>query len=93
MKKLSPQQRLIVDYLANGQCYCMASATFYMKDDRTRISELRKQGYELESKPCDGRCKTKHTSTLFMRRLASKPNVPQVRLVDKPDGTRVAQLF
>lgn len=80
MKKLSPQQNQIVSYLSDGEWRCMASADFYMKDDRTRISELRRIGYEIDGKPCDRRCGVRHSSNVFMRKLVKVPN-PQIALV------------
>lgn len=44
-----------------------------IKDDRKRISELNsgymlEKGYQIEGKPCDGRCGKNHSSGLFMRK-------------------------
>lgn len=43
------------------------------KDDRTRISELRKRGVKLDSKPCDGFCGTIHKRGLYKRLLLYAP--------------------
>jgi len=43
------------------------------KDDRTRISELRKRGVKLDSKPCDGFCGTLHKRGLYKRLLIYAP--------------------
>ena len=42
-----------------------------MKDDRARISSLRKKGFEIESKPCAGYCGVRHNSRILMRMLKS----------------------
>jgi hypothetical protein len=73
--KLSPNQTLIINYLADGAWHCMAAADFYMKDDRTRISELRRLGYAFEEKVCDGRCGKKHNARLYMRKLTTRGGV------------------
>lgn len=59
----------ILDYLKDGEWHCMATATFFIKDDRKRISELNKQGFVIEGVPCDGNCGVKHSSNIFMRKL------------------------
>lgn len=75
--KLTPQQKQIIDYLNDGEWHCMTNATFFMKDDRTRISELRRMGYFFEEQPCDSRakCKIQHNARLYMRRLIEAPKV------------------
>lgn len=76
MKHLTPQQKLIVNYLADGDWHCMANANFYMKDDRTRISELQKKGYVIEGEPCRPditRCGKNHSSKVYMRRIVAVP--------------------
>ena len=70
---MTPQQKQIIDYLDDGEWRCFASSGFFMKDDRTRISELRRMGYAFESKPCNGRCGVRHNARLFMRRIIQKP--------------------
>lgn len=62
------QHQQILNYLADGDWHCMANANFYMKDDRKRISELNRSGYQILGKPCDGRCGVKHSSRVFMRK-------------------------
>ncbi len=42
--KLTPQQKQILDLLDDMQKHCF-TVELYMKDDRSRISELRKMGY------------------------------------------------
>lgn len=66
----------------------MASAGFFIKDDRKRISELNEMGYEIVGQPCDKRCGTNHSSGIFMRKLVNRPK----RIVyeyDLIDGVRV----
>lgn len=73
MTKLTPQQKVIVDYLADGKWHCMTSKDFFMKDDRKRISELNQKGYTIESSKCDRRCGIQHSSPVLMRRLLAVP--------------------
>lgn len=91
--KFTPQQKLIVDYLQEGTWKCMASAQFYMKDDRKRISELNAKGYEIEGVPCDKRCGINHSSKVFMRRIAKRPPVTKYREITHSDGTRSMQPY
>lgn len=92
MQKLTPQQKQIIGYLNDGEWHCMASADFYMKDDRTRISELRKIGYSFQEEPCDSRaqCKVKHSSRLYMRRLISAPPQRTLYIKDPLSGQLLA---
>ena len=70
--RLSPNQRKIVDYLADGEWRCFATPDFFMKDDRKRISELNAMGFVIEGMKCDGRCGIKHKSNVLMRRLVER---------------------
>jgi len=70
---LSPSQAKIIDYLNDGEWHCMANPSFFIKDDRKRLSELREKGYGIESKECDGRCGVQHNARLLMRRLVHSP--------------------
>ncbi len=89
MKRLSPSQQKIVDYLADGAWHCMANATFFMKDDRTRISELNRLGYEIIGSKCDQRCKVAHSSAIVMRKLVTRPVVKEPHFIER-DGVRIA---
>lgn len=71
--KLSRQQKKIIDYLEDGEFHCMANPSFFIKDDRTRISELRRKGYEFDSRACDKRCGVQHAARLVMRRIVAVP--------------------
>lgn len=51
----------------------MANASFYMKDDRKRISELNQNGYTIIGKICDGRCTVRHSANIFMRKMIQRP--------------------
>lgn len=77
----TPQQKLILNYLEDGDWHCMANADFYMKDDRKRISELNAKGYVIQGSKCDGRCGKKHTSPVLMRRLVERPPKNQYQLL------------
>lgn len=63
------QQQQILNYLGNGNWRCMANPDFFMKDDRKIISVLKRKGFDIQSRPCDGRCGVNHKSRLLMRRL------------------------
>lgn len=76
--KLTPQQFRIISHLGDGEWHCMAG-DFFMKDDRTRISELIRLGYEIVAFKCDGRCHKKHSSRVVMRRLKRRPDGVQVQ--------------
>ena len=87
---LTPQQQKIVDYLADGTWKCMADE-FFMKDDRTRISELNRMGFEIVGIKCDKSCGKKHSSRVLMRKMLKrgdgipmKPKVQQV--IQLPNG-------
>lgn len=69
----------IIDYLKDGDWHCFATPGFFMKDDRTRISELRRMGYTFDERGCDGRCNVSHNSKLLMRRLVSAPQAHQTQ--------------
>lgn len=75
MKKLSPQKQQIIDFLEDGEWHCFATPSFFIKDDRKRISELNEAGYNIIGMKCDGRCGTSHSSGVFMRKLDGKPVV------------------
>lgn len=70
--KLTPQQKQLIDLLADGQWHCTVSEQF-MKDDRARISELRHKGFVFDEsrKICD---RHNHGSKLKLRRLISFPD-------------------
>ncbi len=70
--KLSPQQKQLIELLADGAWHCTVSEQF-MKDDRARISELRKLGFVFDEsgKICD---RHNHGSKLKLRRLISFPD-------------------
>lgn len=92
MKKLAPNHKKILDYLADGKWHCMANAHFYMKDDRKRISELNAMGYAIEGTKCDKRCGVAHSSNIFMRRLLEAPTKPQV-VFKEVNGETIAILL
>jgi hypothetical protein len=70
--KLTPQQKQLIELLADGQWHCTVSEQF-MKDDRARISELRHKGFIFDEsgKICD---RHNHGSKLKLRRLISFPD-------------------
>jgi len=81
----------LIELHKNGEWVCSTTIE-YMRDHRKRYSELATKGYTFDAIPCSGVCGKKHSSRLFMRRLKSKPPVQVVKLVERADGTRVAQL-
>ena len=68
----SPAEQKIIDVLRDMQWHCVFSEVV-MKDDRRRITDIRaklqKEGYDVESDVCDRRCKIRHASRIFMRRI------------------------
>jgi len=71
--KLQPNQQVIIDLLADGQKHC-PSVELYMKDDRSRISALRKLGYRFNEGA--GYCKNplhNHRSGVKLRQLITYP--------------------
>lgn len=70
---ISGQQKQIIDYILDGEWHCFASDSFFMKDDRTSISKLRKKGFQFESIACDKRCGKNHFSSVYMRKLLAVP--------------------
>lgn len=89
MKKTHHNQ--LLELHKNGDWVCSTKIE-YMRDHRKRYSELSASGYKFQSEPCDGRCNTKHSSRLFMRRLVDKPVEYKQSISFKinPDGHRVA---
>ena len=81
--KLTPQQTQIINLLSDGEYHC-PTAELFMKDDRKRISELRKMGYEFDSPPCDKKCGINHSSRVVMRALVKTPEVdsPTLKIRD-----------
>lgn len=63
----TPQQKLLLDMLADMKWHCPTNELF-IKDDRKRFSELRQKGYVFESIPCELH---NHNSRVVMRRLVS----------------------
>ena len=62
----------LIELHKSGDWVCSTTIE-YMRDHRKRYSELSAKGFVFEAMPCDGRCDTKHSSRLFMRRLKEKP--------------------
>lgn len=70
---LSPNEQKIVDFLEDGSWHCMATPTFFMKDDRARISSINKKGYKIISMMCDKSCGVNHSSQIVMRQMIERP--------------------
>lgn len=72
----SPQQEAIVRLLRGGEWVCIFNE-LRIKDDRKRISEIRRKlepiGYMVDSKRCNIHT---HTSNILMRRIIKAPLVP-----------------
>ena len=83
--KLTPQQKIILNYLWDREWHCMAGN--YMKDDRTRISELKDMGFDIVGRPCESRCGKTHSSRLHMRKLNSISDEAQ-RIVEANKKSR-----
>lgn len=82
--KLTPQHNQILKMLEDGLYHC-PTVELYMKDDRKRISELIKGGYNiLGDKLCDNP-NHGHISRIKLRRLA--PSFIQV--IKQPSDTCV----
>lgn len=68
----SPAEQKIMDILRNQEWHCVFSV-LKMKDDRARISKIRKKlqerGFDIKSELCDARCGTQHDSGIKMRRI------------------------
>ena len=81
----SPDQQKIINVLKDFRWHCLDSKNFYMKDNRTRISEINAklfdyelqtgQGWKIISFKCDKRCGTNHSSRIQMRRLMRKSDI------------------
>lgn len=70
---MTPQQTQIINLLLDGNTHC-PTVELFMKDDRTRISELRKMGYVFDESA--GICKEpthNHGSKVKLRKLLSTP--------------------
>ena len=74
---MTPQQQQIIELLSDGRFHC-PTVELYMKDDRSRFSELRDMGYDIESPKCN--FGHNHSSRVVMRRLIPKKilEFPQV---------------
>ena len=71
---MTPQQSKIIEMLSDGRYHC-PTKELYMKDDRTRFSELRDMGYGFDSPRCT-LC-IDHSSRVLMRKMIKKPEVKQ----------------
>lgn len=61
------QQELILKKLNEGNWTCSTELiSLYSVDYRSQINKLRKKGYDIIAKPCDGRCGHKHNSKMNM---------------------------
>ncbi len=90
--KISPQEKLILDLLADGLKHC---STFecYMKDDRARISALRKKGFIFNEGA--GYCTDKthnHHSQVKVRQLMNWPRENSAPRITPP-LTETARIF
>lgn len=74
--KLTPQQKQIFNLLADAEWHCLNTPSFFMKDDRKRISELnvigKAEGFEIIGEKCNGKCGVNHTSPVKMRKLVKR---------------------
>jgi hypothetical protein len=74
--KLQPNQQEIIDLLSDGAYHC-PTKELYQKDDRARISALRKLGFVFDSPRCNMRHNYLHGSGVVMRKLVSSPVASQ----------------
>ena len=86
---LSPQKQYLVELYQDGEWKC-STAIEFVRDFRKRFSEMRREGFSIDSKPCDGRCGVKHASTIHMYRLDAPVEPPKpVHLVKHPFEDRL----
>lgn len=68
---MTPQHNKILNLLSDNRWHCGTEILqLFIKDDRKRISELKKMGYVILSERCD--C-GKHNSNTFKRKLIGIP--------------------
>lgn len=61
---MATQQELILEKLNKGNWVCSTELIdLYSVDYRSQINKLRKKGYDIIAKPCDG-CGRKHSSRM-----------------------------
>ncbi len=83
------QKQQIINLLSDYEVHCTAHE-MYMKDDRSRISELRKEGYLFDENI--GTCKDlshNHGADLKLRKLISKPFNQTVKQMDNELSKRI----
>lgn len=91
---LTPQQQKVVNYLQDGKWHCMAN-DFFIKDDRKRISELNRMGFNIIGFKCDRTCGIKHSSRVLMRKMKGVPKdyiAPEMPL-NAPVSLEIAGLW
>lgn len=66
------QEQKILNMLADGEWHC-PTVELYMKDDRARISGLKKKGYMIDGSLNCTNSDHHHTSPVKLRRLVSSP--------------------
>lgn len=86
--KLSPQKKYLIDLYKDGG-WKFSTAIQFVRDFRKRFSELRTQGYDIQSMVCDKRCGVNHTANIHMYRIADVPK-KQIYIYDlNSEGVRV----
>lgn len=78
---------ILSDY--KEHCGSEIASKVQTKDDRTRMSELKRLGVKIRSVPCDGFCGTVHKRGLYKRQLLYAPPelLKQAIGVEEPQGT------
>ena len=89
MKKLSPQQEIIVSKLRDLKWHCGREWLNQIKDDRARISNLNnfymaQRGWRIVGEPCKGTVCGKHKCPLFKRKAEKIPQYSLPNLDQKP---------
>ena len=88
--KLSPQKRYLYTLLTGGGWVCSNEIDpFFVRDYRKRLSEMRSEGFTIESEVCH--CERKHRAGVHKYRLVEEPK-RAVYEYELKDGIRVPHL-
>lgn len=88
--KLSPQKKYLYNLLKDGGWVCSNEIDpFYVRDYRKRLSEMRGEGFVLESEVCH--CERKHRARVHKYRLVEAPKRPIYEYILE-NGIRIPRL-
>lgn len=88
--RLSPQKQYLYNLLKSGEWVCSNLIDGkIVRDYRKRLSEMCREGFTIESLPCDGACKIAHKAGVHMYRMGDLPVKPTMYLKNPLTGERM----